>query len=228
MGGHVGREGQGGGAITGAPWAAWQGGVRGWVPAPCGQVLPKSGGWCSVLRCSWVWMLPARTTGRGGRVQSVPAKPEPVPWKTLVSPEGPFWWGALIPSVSKHPLLPRGTQGPEMFPKLGPQPESVTLCQMTAKTGSVLGEGLSGTFVSSALGQRRGDSVGLRREDREDHVLFWGCRGSRPGQQGRSGMTQSVGGPRRPGVEQWMVRRQGLLVTAFLLASGLHGPCPPL
>lgn len=140
-------------------------------------------------------MLPARTTGRGGRVQSVPAKPEPAPWKTLVSPEGPFWWGALIPSVSKHPLLPLGAQGLETFPKLGPRPESVTLCQMTAKTGSVLGEGLSGTFVPSALGQRQEDSVGLRRENREHHVFFWGCRGSRPGQQGRSGMIAVSGWP---------------------------------
>ena len=131
--GHVGREGQGGGAVIGAPWAAWQGGVRGWVPAPCGQILPKSGGWCSVLRCPGVWMLPARTMGKGGRVWSVPATPEPAPWKTLVSLEGPFWWGALIPSVSKHLLLPRGTKGPETLPKLGPQPETTTLCQMTAR-----------------------------------------------------------------------------------------------
>ena len=95
--------------VTGAPWAAWQGG---WVPAPCGQVLPKSGGWRSVLRCSWVWMLPARTTGRGGRVQSVPAKPEPAPWKTLVSPEGPFWWGALIPPRKQAPTSSSGNSGP--------------------------------------------------------------------------------------------------------------------
>lgn len=121
--------------------------------------------------------------GREGVVS--PRHAEPAPWKTLVSPEGPFWWGALIPSVSKHLLLPRGTKGSETLPKLGPQPETATLCQMTAKTGSVLGEGVSGTVVSFALGQRQGDSVGLRRENRDDQVLFWGCRGqgleSRPG-----------------------------------------------
>ena len=79
--------------------------------------------------------------GREGAVSPGQARACPM---EDVSPEGPFWWGALIPSVSKHPLLPRGTQGPETFPKLGPQPESETLCQMTAKTGSVLGEGYQG------------------------------------------------------------------------------------
>ena len=161
-------------------------------------------------------------------MQSVPAKPEPAPWKTLVSPEGPFWWGALIPSVSKHPLLPLGAQGLETFPKLGPRPESVTLCQMTTKTGSVLGEGLSGTFVPFALGQRQEDSVGLRRENREDHVFSGGAGAQGLDSRAGVGWSQSVGGPHGPGVEQRMVRRQGLLVTAFLLASRLHGPCPPL
>lgn len=96
MGGHVDREEQGGGAVTAAPWAAWQRGIRGWVPAPCGHVLPKPDGRRSVLRCPWCGCCqqgPWAGAGGGGRVRSVPAKPEPSPWKTRVSPEGPFWRG---------------------------------------------------------------------------------------------------------------------------------------
>lgn len=77
-----------------------------------------------------------------------------------------------------------------MFLKLGPQPETVTLCQMTAKTGSVLGGGLSGTCFLCF-----GPETGRQEGEQKRSSSFLGCWGSRPGQQARSGMIAVSGWP---------------------------------
>lgn len=83
-----------------------------------------------------------------------------------------------------------------MFLKLGPQPETVTLCQMTAKTGSVLGEGLPGTCFL-CFGPETGRQHRTQEGEQRRSSSFLGCWGSRPGQQAQSGMIAVRGWPLR-------------------------------